>query len=76
MKHQAKISGMIRHVLTTAGGVLVALGAVESDQIVIFNNALDATLAAVGPLIGAASIIAGAAWSWLSRDKFVGNGDY
>lgn len=76
MKNQAKIAGQIRHLMTGLGGVLIALGLVPSEQIVLFNNALDATLAAAGPLVGVSIVIAGQLWSWFDPAKKVGNGDY
>ncbi len=75
MKNRAKIAGQIRHVLTTAGGVLVALGVVPQDQVVLFNSAVDATLATAGPLVGAALVLWGSIWSWFDRAKQFGKGD-
>jgi len=76
MKNQAKWAGQIRHVLTAAGGVIVALGVVPQDQVVLFNNALDATLTAAGPLVGSAMVVGGALWSWASPAKKIGGGDF
>lgn len=50
-----QITGLVRHILTFAGGYAVAKGLVDE--------------ATVNELVGAVITILGAAWSWLAPEK-------
>lgn len=50
---QSILAGVVRHALTTVGGMLVSQGVIGSDQ--------------VNGLVGAGMIIAGVAWSWWQK---------
>lgn len=47
------LAGMVRHALTTAGGMLVAGGYMESSQ--------------TGAFVGGGMVLAGIAWSWWQK---------
>lgn len=49
------ISGVVRHLLTTFGGVLVAKGYLDAEQL--------------SALAGGAAVLAGVAWSLLAKQK-------
>lgn len=61
MKHQAKWAGMIRHVLTIAGGALVAGGYTDEST--------------VQQILGGAMALSGLILSWKSPAKKTGEGD-
>ena len=62
MKHQAKIAGQGRHILTAAGVYLVASG--RADEATVEQI--------VGGILALASLI----MSWTSKAKRVGEGDF
>jgi hypothetical protein len=68
MKHQAKIAGQVRHVLTAAGGILVVQGRANEADVQSFLTQWDV-------MLGAAMAVFGFAWSWFSPAKKIGEGD-
>ncbi len=76
MKNQAKWAGQIRHVMTALGGILVALSVADANEAATLASGVDAVFSSAMALFGIASIVGGNAWSWLSRAKKVGEGDF
>jgi hypothetical protein len=50
-----QITGIIRHILTTVGGVLISTGVAEKDQVEL--------------IAGGVAALIGVAWSWFSKRK-------
>lgn len=61
MKHQAKLAGQARHILTAVGVYLVASG--KADE------------ATIEQIIGGVLALASLVMSWTSKAKRVGEGD-
>ena len=58
----AQKKGQIRHILTTLGGVITALGWADAG---VINNTIDIAMQLIGP----AMIIWGMVWSWIDPSK-------
>ncbi len=76
MKNQAKWAGQIRHVASALGGILVAIGVADANEAATLTSGIDAVFSSAMALSGIASIIAGNLWSWFSKAKKVGEGDF
>jgi len=72
-KHQAKIEGFLRHILTFGGGFLVAEGLASPEQFDQLKSSFDILMSP--ETIGAVTTIVGVLWSVFSRSKKIGNGD-
>ena len=75
MTNQAKWAGQLRHFITAAGGVLVALGVARPGESTTLIETVNAFFGSGLALAGAASIIGGNIMSWISPAKKVGEGD-
>lgn len=59
-----KTKGIIRHLLTLIGGILITLGIVSAEDV-------DLLVTAVLEIVGAAFTLWGVIASWLNKDRLV-----
>jgi fumarate reductase subunit D len=63
-----KIKGIARHILTLVGGILIALGLINADDVDILTTA-------VVELVGSVFVIWGVVASWINKDKTAPGGN-